>query len=80
MYENRHKIYDLRNDEERSRVIFAVDKKRSWFEYLSVQLIMQRTRPMGRILMSVVSRNRLSIFPSFSRTRHNYPKNFQRGT
>jgi hypothetical protein len=60
--------------------ILLTSKKRSVFEYLFVKLIKQRTIPMYRILMSVVSRNRLPIFPSFSHTGHDFPKNFQRGT
>lgn len=48
--------------------------------YLTVQLIMQRVKPLCRILMSVVARNRLPNFPPFSRTRHDFPKKFQRRT
>jgi len=63
MCENTHEMYGLRNDEERSGNICAADnKRRSWFQCLSVQLIMLRARPMWRILMSIVSRKRLSMF------------------
>lgn len=48
--------------------------------YRSVKLIMQRVKPMCHILMFVVARNRLPNFSSFSRTRHDFPKNVQRST